>query len=153
MRSTGADISVKRATRGDLILLQRKWVKTDAVLGMLTGRSPNAGDYGNAFAAKLPNGEIVGFALVALEQKKGVPCATLEHLVVLPRYQNRGLGKKLLGVVNSHLIRAGVKYARLKTSLRGKEFYPKTNWKQVKNNEYHYFWSPKKRSALRKPYK
>ena len=144
MRAVGKEVAIKKATLFDIKFLNEMWAQKNTIFGTITDHPPSNSDLGNVFVAKLSNGEIVGVVHVSLGSVKGVSSAIIENLIVRPDMQLKGIGKKLLGQANAFLIGKKVRYARLKTSTHGEKFYPKTNWKSLKNKEYHYFWAPKK---------
>lgn len=151
MRQTGVQFTVSKASIKDILDLQSAWMEKETVLGMITSSAPSLANYKNAFVVK-PKGrdEIIGYAEVKINNHKKYDSAELGLFVVRRDYWRRRIGNKLLGRVNAYLIEKGVRFAKLKSSLMGIPFYVKTNWKPLKNSEFHYAWAPRKKAARKR---
>lgn len=73
-------------------------------------------------------GKIIGYVQVTKRKNKDKRGeVTIERLAILPEYQDRGLGKKILGKINAMLLRKKQTTARLYGS-NAAGFYMKTNY-------------------------
>jgi ribosomal protein S18 acetylase RimI-like enzyme len=73
---------------------------------------------------------VVGVALCGHDGRRGY----IYHLAVDPRYQGRGLGKRLVEECLERLRRAGVKRALIlvaNDNVRGNEFWKRFGWEEV----------------------
>jgi len=73
------------------------------------------------------DGKLIAYAQVTHYTPAGF--AYIERLAVLPNYQLRGLGKKLLGEINARLISQRIYNVALQGIGKTNSFYEKTNLK------------------------
>lgn len=77
------------------------------------------------------------FCLVVEEGEKIVATGALEGdrirtVFVDPKFQRRGIGKKLLGVLEKRALKDGKKYISVAASMTGTDFYRKLSYKKTK---------------------
>ena len=78
------------------------------------------------------DGQIVGYITTRIDTATKV--GGIPNFAVLPDYQNRGIGRKLLQEAVAYLAAAGMHYARIETLAQndvGAHFYPQFGFQEV----------------------
>lgn len=145
MRQTGVEISVSKATEADLAFLN--WENTKPHQAGNVFEVPISGgvvqNSNTTVLVAKSKGEILGFASVKIIDSRKQRLGEVVHFGVNPKFWRRRIGNKLLGAVNSFLIKNNVEKGFLVSSDKGMPFYQNSNWVLKSKNNQSFNWFPK----------
>ena len=80
-------------------------------LGLIERRGGHAGFVAVADGTEVPGGGVVGFATGGLSRRSGVADGEVETIYVLDDFRDRGIGRRLMRGIASHLTSLGARSA------------------------------------------
>lgn len=153
MVKAGLKVFFCRPSKSDFNALVGMWGKVDSkgkhkIFGLEVER-PGTNPFRNIYIIKdAGSRQIIAYCNIHTTPEHPEKIARISDFVVRPDLRRRGIGKKLIGEINSFLVSSEVTYAHLSSSVEGFSFYPKTNWGWVPKNgvvfDSDFEWFPKK---------